>query len=54
MSETEHLIDNVLTTQQLRVLACQNGIKEWKIDPIGTIRRKLLDLNKSILDGIKY
>jgi len=53
MNEIEHLIDNVLTTKQLRALACQNGIKEWKTDPIGTIRRKLVELSKEgqILEG---
>lgn len=50
-TQNEHVINEVLTTKQLRALACQNGIKEWKTDAIGTIRRKLLELPKEILDG---
>jgi len=43
----------VLTTQQIRALACQNKLENWKTESMGTLKRNLLRLSQTqdILGG---
>jgi hypothetical protein len=50
----ENTIMYVLTTQQIRALACQNKLEDWQTESIGKLKRQLLGLAQEtdILSGV--
>jgi len=50
MSDFINTLWNELTTRQVRALASQNKIPEWKTESIAVLKRKLEALGPDILE----